>query len=57
MTYEHNGKVIVVNRGSRKEMEEQIQQGFTLCKACNRWLFGTAIDDHFDENKKNKYCT
>jgi hypothetical protein len=39
LTYEHNGRIIVVNEGLR-QAEEDGNPGFTLCRACNTWLVG-----------------
>ena len=35
MTYDHDANIILINKGTR-----QSEEGFTLCTACNRWLFG-----------------
>lgn len=36
LTLEHDGKVLLVNRGNRKSDEEPT--GFTLCRKCHQWL-------------------
>ena len=56
LTYEHNGRIIVVNEGLRQAEEEDGAPGFTLCRACNTWLFGEErIADHTDA-KSNRGC-
>jgi len=48
-TYEHNGRIITVNQGTRKAEIEETRPGFCLCSACNRWLFGERqIENHFN---------
>jgi len=52
MTYQHNGRVIVVNRGPR-QAEEEGRPGFTYCRACNRWLVGArAVEEHIGDDGK-----
>ncbi|GAB4543589.1 MAG: hypothetical protein Kow0063_36900 [Anaerolineae bacterium] len=52
MTYQHNGRVIVVNRGPR-QAEEEGGPGFTYCRACNRWLVGArAVEEHIGDDGK-----
>jgi len=41
MEYDHNGTIITLNRGTRKQEQDQQDKGFVLCTACDRWLFGT----------------
>jgi very-short-patch-repair endonuclease len=49
--YEHNGKIIHINKGTIKNQEDGQESGFVLCTACNRWLFGEdRIDEHLDED-------
>jgi len=51
LTYQHNGRIIVVNRGFRQAELEDKPLGFTYCRACNRWLVGEkAIEDHTGED-------
>ena len=38
--YEHNASIIQLNRGTKRNQDESQEGGFTLCSACNRWLFG-----------------
>ena len=38
--YEHNGKIVHLNSGTRKFEEDGQDHGFVLCELCNRWLFG-----------------
>ena len=54
IAYEHNGCLLVVNHGTRKAEIEDAQPTFTLCTACNRWLFGEeSIEKHLvpDSNR------
>lgn len=47
LTYQHNGRIIVVNRGPRQAELEDEPPGFTYCRACNRWLVGArAVTEH-----------
>jgi ATP-dependent helicase YprA (DUF1998 family) len=51
LTYQHNGRIIVVNRGTRQADLEDEPLGFTYCRACNRWLVGTrALQEHAGDN-------
>jgi superfamily II DNA or RNA helicase/uncharacterized CHY-type Zn-finger protein len=53
--YEHNGKLIHLNRGTRKNQEDGQEAGFVLCSACNRWLFGEErIEDHLAEEGRGR---
>jgi hypothetical protein len=50
LTYQHNGRIIVVNRGTRQAELEDEPPGFTYCRACNRWLVGArAVAEHAGE--------
>ena len=56
LQYEHNGKIINLNKGTRKSQKVGQENGFVLCSACNRWLFGdNRIKDHLDE-KSSQRC-
>lgn len=56
LEYEHNGRVIHINKGTNKNQEDGQDSGFVLCSACNRWLFGeNRIEDHID-SESNSYC-
>ena len=47
MTYEHNGRMVLVNQGTRQADLGDGDPGFALCGACNKWLFGSrAMADH-----------
>ncbi len=51
--YEHNGKIITINKGTRKSQQDGQDTGFILCSACNRWLFGEdRINDHINEDSQ-----
>ncbi len=53
LTYEHNGRIIVVNQGTRQTEQDNEPPGFTFCRACNRWLVGkNAIEEHSGEGGK-----
>ena len=55
LRYEHNGKLIHLNQGTRKNQEDGQESGFVLCSACNRWLFGEdRIEDHLAEEGRGK---
>lgn len=40
LNYEHNGHLIVVNRGERPREAGELPRGFSMCTACNSWLLG-----------------
>jgi hypothetical protein len=40
LNYEHNGHLIVINRGERPREAGESLRGFVLCTACNSWLLG-----------------
>jgi superfamily II DNA/RNA helicase/ribosomal protein L37AE/L43A len=46
--YEHNGKIIAINRGTRKIEEDGQHSGFVFCNACNEWLSGSKIKSHVE---------
>ncbi len=51
ITYEHNGTIITVNKGTYKTTEDGQEMGFVFCTACNQWLFGKKAANHLDKNK------
>lgn len=54
LTYEHNGKIIIVNKGpiTINDEGEFLGKGFVLCKKCNKWLLSDkAIKQHLDREK------
>jgi len=54
--YEHNGRIIHINKGTNRNQEDGQDAGFVLCSACNRWLFGEdRIDQHIDP-ESNSHC-
>jgi ATP-dependent helicase YprA (DUF1998 family)/ribosomal protein L37AE/L43A len=56
LAYEHNGRIIHINKGTNKNQEDGQDAGFVLCSACNRWLFGeNRIEDHID-SESNSHC-
>lgn len=58
INYEHNGKIYVVNKGSRiksKTSNEIDLQPFNFCSACGQWLHQQEADTHVDKcSKKGK---
>ena len=53
ITYEHNGRVLIVNRGPRKAKEDDASMGFAYCQACNRWLVSeNAVENHTGDDGK-----
>ncbi|GEM_PF-443682 len=49
LSYEHNGHLILVNEGLVQADREDGEQGFVLCRKCNRWLIGEERAlDHLD---------
>ncbi len=57
LCYEHNGKILTVNTGTRKAEKDDQENGFTLCNACNRWIFGDEnIEKHTDPKGEDKKC-
>jgi very-short-patch-repair endonuclease len=56
INYEHNGRIININKGTKKNQEDGQEAGFVLCTACNRWLFGDdRIAQHIDP-ESNSHC-
>jgi hypothetical protein len=57
LRYEHNGRLIHLNNGTKRNEEDGQENGFTLCIACNKWLFGEDnIEDHINQDKKRRTC-
>ena len=54
--YEHNGKILRVNTGTRKAAADHQQNGFTLCTACNRWIFGEENEKKHIDPKGTNHC-
>ena len=53
--YEHNGKLVYLNMGSKRDEADGQEGGFNLCSACNRWLFGEdRIEDHLKSESLTK---
>lgn len=48
ITYEHNGRIVAINKGTRRSEEDGQDLGFVFCNACNEWLFGGSIDTHLE---------
>lgn len=45
LTYEHNGRLLVANRGSRHTEDQRL--GFAYCRRCQRWLTSDrAVQEH-----------
>ena len=54
--YEHNGRIIHLNKGTNRNQDDGQDTGFVLCSACNRWLFGDdRIEQHIDP-ESNSHC-
>lgn len=47
--YEHNGKIIAINKGTKKFEEGGEHSGFIFCNACNEWLSGGKVDNHIEK--------
>jgi very-short-patch-repair endonuclease len=57
LAYEHNGAILRVNTGTQKIEQDFQDAGFTLCTACNRWIFGDeSVKKHLDRNNKSYRC-
>jgi len=55
--YEHNGRILRVNTGTRKTEADHQENGFTLCTACNRWIFGEEnVKRHLDPSNRSYHC-
>jgi superfamily II DNA or RNA helicase/very-short-patch-repair endonuclease/ribosomal protein L37AE/L43A len=60
LSYEHNGKVIIVNKGPKAITEEgeYTGKGFVLCKKCNQWLLSDdAIKKHIANDENGGKCS
>jgi len=56
LTVEHSGRVLLLNRGARRQEDEP--QGFTLCCKCHSWLMGDdAVESHVGTNKQPGKCS
>ena len=56
ITYEHNGKIYMVNKGShiRIKSDNRIElKSFNICSACGKWLTERELDNHVDKCSKN----
>jgi hypothetical protein len=47
--YEHNGKIVAINKGTRKIEEDGQHSGFAFCNACNEWLSSGKIKTHVEK--------
>ncbi len=57
LSYDHSGKIVSINHGPISTDKDEPLAGFTLCTACNRWIFGkTGVKDHLDSNNELKRC-
>ena len=57
LCYEHNGRILRVNMGTRKSEADNQENGFTLCTACNHWIFGEEnVERHLDTTNKSYHC-
>ena len=57
LSYEHNGKIIGINRGLRADIEKG-HEGFAYCESCKQWLKNedTFINEHFGDREKKPKC-
>ncbi|WP_218133188.1 DEAD/DEAH box helicase [Methanofollis tationis] len=57
ISYDHAGKIISVNHGPIPSDRDEPVSGFTLCTACNRWIFGkNGVQEHLDSTNETKRC-
>ncbi|PKL58670.1 MAG: hypothetical protein CVV34_01345, partial [Methanomicrobiales archaeon HGW-Methanomicrobiales-5] len=57
ISYDHSGKIVSINHGPIPSDKDEPQSGFTLCTACNRWIFGKdGVKDHLDPKNEMKRC-
>jgi len=57
LSYDHSGKIVSINHGPIPTDKDEPLAGFTLCTACNRWIFGkNGVKDHLDSNNELKRC-
>lgn len=53
VSYEHNGRILAVNSGSRQAQRQGEPDGFTLCTKCHRWLMSeNAAEEHLGRGGK-----
>lgn len=62
LTYEHNATIVNINKGARALVADRdeeddepdladLESGFVLCSACNRWLLGKAdVERHIKDD-------
>jgi len=54
LSYEHNGKIVHVNKGTLKGKGEE-DRGFILCSACNRWLLSESqVKEHTNPESSSR---
>jgi ATP-dependent helicase YprA (DUF1998 family) len=57
LSYDHSGKIVSINHGPIPTDKDEPIAGFTLCTACNRWIFGkNGVKEHLDSNNELKRC-
>ena len=58
LAYDHSGKIVSINHGPIPiDRKDEPLSGFTLCTACNRWIFGKdGVRDHLDSRNEMKRC-
>ena len=57
LTYDHNGRMIKINRGPVSLDKTINENGFTLCTACSRWITSkTGVKEHLDKNNTQRRC-
>jgi len=57
IAYDHSGKIVSINHGPIPSDKDEPLSGFTLCTACNRWIFGKdGVKEHLDSKNEMKRC-
>ncbi len=57
LAYEHGGTILKVNTGTHKIERDSQEAGFTLCTACNRWIFGEGSEKkHLNRDDLSYRC-
>jgi ATP-dependent helicase YprA (DUF1998 family) len=57
ISYDHSGQITSINHGPISSDKDEPVSGFTLCTACNRWIFGkNGVNEHLDATNEMKRC-